>query len=381
MYVVTQTNWKIFAGTKPVFPGGTTPTSDVKDETVTKTSLIVVVSIFVFGVVVTLLSLSITLIYRRHEAVMSRKVWMLSESDLNLDEAPTQVETTTDRDGMFPKKYKNLTHSSGRFKNCDVFIKSIQFDSFNINDNKLALDLVKIHRINHDNINPFIGLLPNNFGVWFLQSHAPKGSLMDLIRSNPLNMNNSIEFKVSSDYTTALHFIGVKYKMSSLRVRKQKPCSSKLLIQSQVHVLRNIAEGMMYLHQTVDIPHGNLKSTNCVIDSRWVVKISDILLPSTRYTCYKPTTETKTSKNYFFNAQSGFYVTPESQSNNLACRSCFIEDLRYNERHYAQKLWSAPELLNAKGDLDSKRMKMADVFSFAIISSEVGRVVHAYHIQ
>ena len=84
---------------------------------------------------------------------------------------------------------------------------------------------------------------------------------------------------------------------------------------------------------------------------------------------------------FFFNAQSGFYVTPESQSNNLACRSCFIEDLRYNERHYAQKLWSAPELLNAKGDLDSKRMKMADVFSFAIISSEVGRVVHAYHIH
>ena len=34
---------------------------------------------------------------------------------------------------------------------------------------------------------------------------------------------------------------------------------------------------MLYLHNNTPIGvHGNLKSTNCVIDSRWVCKITDI---------------------------------------------------------------------------------------------------------
>ena len=36
-------------------------------------------------------------------------------------------------------------------------------------------------------------------------------------------------------------------------------------------------KGMLYLHNNTPIGvHGNLKSTNCVIDSRWVCKITDI---------------------------------------------------------------------------------------------------------
>lgn len=33
---------------------------------------------------------------------------------------------------------------------------------------------------------------------------------------------------------------------------------------------------MQYLHASSIESNGNLKSTNCVIDSRWVVKITDI---------------------------------------------------------------------------------------------------------
>jgi len=32
---------------------------------------------------------------------------------------------------------------------------------------------------------------------------------------------------------------------------------------------------MQYLHATDIKSHGNLKSSNCIIDSRWVLKITD----------------------------------------------------------------------------------------------------------
>ena len=34
-------------------------------------------------------------------------------------------------------------------------------------------------------------------------------------------------------------------------------------------------QGMIYIHDSSISFHGNLKSSNCLVDSRWTVKISD----------------------------------------------------------------------------------------------------------
>ena len=39
---------------------------------------------------------------------------------------------------------------------------------------------------------------------------------------------------------------------------------------------------MKYLHKTEIKSHGNLKSANCVVDSRWVLKITDFSIQTVR---------------------------------------------------------------------------------------------------
>lgn len=43
-----------------------------------------------------------------------------------------------------------------------------------------------------------------------------------------------------------------------------------------------VLQGMHYLHSTDIRSHGNLKSSNCVVDSRFVLKIADFGLHSLR---------------------------------------------------------------------------------------------------
>ena len=41
--------------------------------------------------------------------------------------------------------------------------------------------------------------------------------------------------------------------------------------------MTDIAKGMEYIHKSHVHSHGNLKSSNCVVDSRWTVKVKQQL--------------------------------------------------------------------------------------------------------
>ncbi|KAF6768643.1 hypothetical protein AHF37_11921 [Paragonimus kellicotti] len=106
-----------------------------------------------------------------------------------------------------------------------------------------------------------------------------------------------------------------------------------MAIRNTQYPIPPFSQGMTYLHQ-IPVPHGHLKSSNCLFDSRFAVKVTDFGLPRIRGP----------------NCQKYDYGTPA---------------------YYRNLFWTAPELIPTKeGDSPAATFK-ADVYAYAIICQEI----------
>ncbi|CAF1395238.1 unnamed protein product [Rotaria magnacalcarata] len=94
---------------------------------------------------------------------------------------------------------------------------------------------------------------------------------------------------------------------------------------------------MQHIHNSQIGSHGNLKSSNCVVDSRFICKITDFGLPTLR--------------------------SNRSRSSPL---SDIADDLLYHKN----RLWTSPELLRDSNPPSAGTIK-GDVYSFGIILQEI----------
>ncbi|KAL1774614.1 olfactory guanylyl cyclase GC-D [Sigmodon hispidus] len=146
--------------------------------------------------------------------------------------------------------------------------------------------LRKMREMRHENVTTFLGLFVGPEFSALVMEYCSRGSLEDLLRNEALRL----------DWT---------FKAS---------------------LLSDLIRGMRYLHHR-HFPHGRLKSRNCVVDSRFVLKITD----------------------HGFEEFLESHCSPKPQP--------VPEEL----------LWTAPELLRRPGKASLK----ADVFSLGIILQEV----------
>lgn len=107
---------------------------------------------------------------------------------------------------------------------------------------------------------------------------------------------------------------------------------------------------MAYLHNSEVNVHGKLRSCNCLIDGRFVLKISDFGL------------RTLTSPREVVQDQA-FY-------NSLAINYVFLH-LNINPNCISELLWIAPELLPMTTIPGTPCSQKGDVYSFAIILEEI----------
>ncbi|XP_055914128.1 atrial natriuretic peptide receptor 1 isoform X2 [Eupeodes corollae] len=183
----------------------------------------------------------------------------------------------------------------GTYKGCRVAIKRIDGMTENLS-RSLMLELKRMKDLQHDHLVKFFGACLDPRRSFILTEYAPKGSLRDILEDD-------------QQYQLDLMF-----KMS---------------------LMHDIIRGMHFLHSSDIKSHGNLKSSNCVVDSRFVLKITDFGLHSLMR---KP-----------------------------------IDNDEENCNHYAywsNLLWTAPELLRLEKRPPEGTQK-GDVYSFGIIVHEI----------
>lgn len=179
----------------------------------------------------------------------------------------------------------------GLFQGNYVAIKELRKNSVTLTRD-ILLEFKDISEVQHQNINAFVGACIDNPNICLLTQYCNKGSLQDVLYNEDIKLDWMFQISIASD----------------------------------------LARGMNYLHYNTPIGvHGNLKSTNCVIDSRFVCKITDI----------------------------GLFKFKEGQ----------LKDVEAGEDHYLDSLlWVAPEHLD---NFRFPRSKEGDVYSYGIILQEI----------
>ncbi|CAH2013101.1 unnamed protein product [Acanthoscelides obtectus] len=178
----------------------------------------------------------------------------------------------------------------GVYKGNIVAIRHIYKRSVDLT-RSIRKELKQIREARHENLIPFIGACVDNGNVAILTAYSARGSLEDILQNKDLHLDNMF--------------------VSSL--------------------VTDILKGMIYLHDSEIISHGNLKSSNCLIDSRWVLQISDF----------------------------GLHEFKANQ-----------DDPNWKIKEVKRMLYRAPELLRDPSP-PSRGTQKGDVYSFGIVLYEI----------
>ncbi|KAH8323965.1 hypothetical protein KR074_002395 [Drosophila pseudoananassae] len=179
--------------------------------------------------------------------------------------------------------------STGQLRGAVVRIKELKFPRKRDISREIMKEMRLLRELRHDNINSFIGACVEPTRVLLVTDFCAKGSLYDIIENEDIKLDD-------------------------------------LFIASLIH---DLIKGMIYIHNSQLIYHGNLKSSNCVVTSRWMLQVTDFGLHE--------------------------------------LRQCAENESIGEHQHYRNQLWRAPELLRNHIHGSQK----GDVYAFAIIMYEI----------
>lgn len=185
---------------------------------------------------------------------------------------------------------------TGHYHGVVVRIKELKFSKKKDISRDVMKEMRVLREIRHGNLNSFIGACVEPMRILLITDYCAKGSLYDIIENEDIKLDD-------------------------------------MFIASLVH---DLIKGMLYIHESsVLVCHGNLKSSNCVVTSRWVLQVSDFGLHDMRH--------------------------------------CAESDSIGEHQYYRNLFWKAPELLrNLNAPI--RGTQEGDIYSFAIILYEmIGR--------
>lgn len=116
--------------------------------------------------------------------------------------------------------------------------------------------------LRNENVNPFLGFFLDCSVFAVVTEHCSRGSLQDLLRNEDVKLDWMFKSSLLLDL--------IKVKFFKATDDETFPNWTNVSIFD----CASCPQGMKYLHHR-DFPHGRLKSRNCVVDGRFVLKITD----------------------------------------------------------------------------------------------------------
>uniref|UniRef100_A0A8C5P3Z9 Guanylate cyclase n=1 Tax=Jaculus jaculus TaxID=51337 RepID=A0A8C5P3Z9_JACJA len=164
---------------------------------------------------------------------------------------------------------------------------------------KVLFELKHMRDVQNEHLTRFVGACTDPPNICILTEYCPRGSLQDILENESITLDWMFRFSLTND----------------------------------------IVKGMLFLHNGAICSHGNLKSSNCVVDGRFVLKITDYGLESFR--------------------------DPEPE---------------HGHTLFAKKLWTAPELLRMASP-PARGSQAGDVYSFGVILQEIALRNGVFHVE
>ncbi|XP_041362491.1 guanylate cyclase 32E-like [Gigantopelta aegis] len=244
------------------------------------------------------------LVYRnwKYEQELASLIWKIDIKDIQqqpgaafsvlsfISNNPGVLQSTASLSFGQDRNEQKFT-KAGVYKGTLVAMKLVKKRHLDLTrDVKMELKIMR--ELRHNNVVQFIGACVEMDQIHIIMEYCSKGSLEDILENDDVKLDNMFIASIVTD----------------------------------------ILKGLIYLHQSEIGCHGDLKSSNCLVDSRWVVKITDFGL------------------NKFKQGQ----------------------EIPYHGEHalYKRKLWMAPELLRMEKPPLGGTQK-GDVFSFSIVLYEI----------
>lgn len=252
----------------------------------------------------------------RYRALLSNMDWKLDYGQIQLLKAagPLGQSSRLGQSARFHSMHsvkeqgghsKAMQVRLARYNNTTVFLRPLHKSSLPLTA-ALREEIRDLRQARHPNVVAFIGACVDAPHMCIVNEYAAKGSLDDVLSNTDIHLDWSFRYSI----------------------------------------LKDIAAGMHFLHASPIGSHGRLRSSNCVVDSRWTVKISDFGLREL-----------------------------------MAPTSLDSETDDCSKEGDSRLFWTAPELLQGVFDLDDVKCgtPAGDVFSFAVIMSEVLTNQTPYH--
>eukprot|EP00057_Strongylocentrotus_purpuratus_P017815 XP_011672289.1 PREDICTED: speract receptor isoform X1 [Strongylocentrotus purpuratus] len=213
------------------------------DGSLCKTNYTIHIVAGVIAGIIMLTAIIATIVYRnwRYEQALASLLWKIDYNELEFKSichgSRLSIATHDSRVSMYadPLSGRGQVFTRvGRYNHTLVAIKPVHKKHIEMS-RCLRKELKVMRDMCHPNLCQFIGACPDPPNICILTEYCTRGSLQDILENDDIKLDEMFIASLVSD----------------------------------------IVKGMRHLHSTEIRTHGNLKSSNCVVDSRWVLKITD----------------------------------------------------------------------------------------------------------